>query len=67
MSSTAPARNDQGLTLRQAALIAGFAYLLMPVAYAEFSIMPKLVIPGKIGQTIQNIAAHPKLFGVAIL
>jgi hypothetical protein len=30
------------MTLRQAALIAGFAYLLMPVAYAELSIWPNL-------------------------
>lgn len=48
----------EGLTLRQAALIAGFGYLLMPVSYAEFSIMPKLVIPGNIEQTVQNIVAH---------
>jgi hypothetical protein len=34
-----------GLTLRQAALIAGFTYLLNPVTYAEY-IYPKLVISG---------------------
>jgi hypothetical protein len=59
--------SDQGLTLRQAALIAAIAYLLMPVTYAEFSIMPKLVVAGNIGQTVQNIAAHPRLLGAAIL
>lgn len=52
--------------MRQAALIAGFAYLLGPVTYAEFSIYPKLVIPGNIEQTVQNIATHQGLFGVAI-
>jgi hypothetical protein len=52
----------QGLTLRQAALIAGFAYLLNPVSYAEFSIWPRLVIPGHIDQTVANIAAHHGLF-----
>jgi len=57
----------EGLTLRQAALIAGFGYLLMPVTYAEFSIYPKLVIPGNIEQTVQNIAAHGRLFVAAIL
>jgi hypothetical protein len=67
LNSIAPANNDQGVTLRQAALIAGFAYLLMPVTYAEFSIMPKLVIRGNIEQTVQNIVAHPRLFAVAIL
>jgi hypothetical protein len=56
--STNPANHDQGLTLRQATLIAGFGYLLGPVTYAEFSIYPKLVIPGNIEQTVQNIAVH---------
>lgn len=53
--------------MRQAALIAGFGYLLMPVAYAEFSIYPKLVIPGNIEQTVQNIVAHRGLFVAAML
>ena len=57
----------QGLSLRQAALTAGIAYLLMPVAYAELSIFPRLVIPGNIEKTAQNITAHPKLFFVGIL
>lgn len=56
-----------GLTLRQAALIAGFAYLLGPVTYAEFTIYPKLVNLGNIEQTIRNIGAHSGLFAVAIL
>jgi hypothetical protein len=59
--------NREGITLRQAALIAGFAYLLGPVTYAEFSIYPKLVIPANIAQTVQNISAHPGLFCAAIL
>lgn len=53
--------------MRQAALIAGVAYLLMPVAFAEFSLWPKLVIPGNIEQTVQNIAARGGLFVAAIL
>jgi len=60
VSSNAPAKNDQGVTLHQAALVAAVAYLLMPVTYAEFSIMPRLVIPGNIEQTVHNIAAHPR-------
>jgi uncharacterized protein DUF4386 len=57
----------EGLTLRQAALIAGFGYLLMPVTLAEFYINPKLLIPGNIEQTAQNIVAHGRLFAAAIL
>jgi hypothetical protein len=58
---------NEGLTLRQAALIAGFAYLLSPVTTAEFSIMPKLVIPGNIEQTVQNLSARSGHFVAAIL
>jgi hypothetical protein len=54
------------MTLRQAALVAGFAYLFNPVSYAEFSIYPKLVIPSNIEQTVQNIVAHGDLFLVAV-
>jgi hypothetical protein len=55
------------LTLRQAALVAGFAYLLSPVSYAEFTLYPKLVIAGNIDQTIQNIDAHRGMFAAVIL
>jgi hypothetical protein len=58
---------DEGLTIRQAALVAGFAYLLSPVTTAEFSIMPKLVIQGSIEQTVQNLSAHNGQFVAAIL
>ncbi len=67
MNSTIQANHGEGLTLRQAALIAGFSYLLGPVTYAEFSIYPKLVIPANIEQTVQNIGAHQGLFAAAIL
>src|SRR6516225_9448265 len=67
MTSVNPANWDEGLTLRQAALIAGVSYLLMPVTLAEFYINPKLLIAGNIEQTAQNIAAHGRLFGTAIL
>ena len=53
--------------MRQAALTAGIAYLLMPVTFAEFYVFPKLIIPGNIEQTAQNITAHGRLFFVAIL
>ena len=67
MNSTDSPNRSEGLSLRQAALIAGFGYLLGPVTYAEFSIYPKLVIPGSIDQTVQNIATHRGLFAAAIL
>jgi Domain of unknown function (DUF4386) len=56
-----------GLTLRQAALVAGFAYLFNPVSYAEFSLFPKLVTHGNIDQTLQTIGTHPGLFGALIV
>jgi hypothetical protein len=65
--SSITANSDSGLTLRQAALIAGFGYLLMPVTIAEFFVFPKLLVPGDIEQTTLNIVAHGQLFGVAIL
>ncbi|HEY6766418.1 MAG TPA: DUF4386 domain-containing protein, partial [Candidatus Sulfotelmatobacter sp.] len=46
--------------------IAGLAYLLNPVSFAEFSIYPKLVIRANIEQTVQNISAHQGLFLTAI-
>ncbi len=55
-------RVTEGVTLRQAALIVGLAYLLNPVSYAEFVIYPKLIIPGHIEQTVANIGSHHGLF-----
>jgi hypothetical protein len=55
------------MTLRGAALVAGFAYLFNPVSYAEFHLYPKLVIAGNIEQTVQNISAHGGLFVAAIM
>lgn len=56
-----------GVTLRQAALIAGICYLLLPVTIAELYINPKIIVPGHIEQTAQNIVVHGKLFVAAIL
>jgi hypothetical protein len=52
-----PGRTE-GVTLGQAALIVGLAYLFNPVSYAEFTLYPKLVIPGNITATVANIGAH---------
>lgn len=67
MTSKEMADPIAGLSLRQAAVVAGIAYLLMPVTFAEFYVFPKLLVPGDIGQTVQNISAHGTLFFVAIL
>ena len=45
---------ENGVSLRTAALVAGFAYLLSPATYAEFTIMTKLVIAGHIDQFVVN-------------
>jgi hypothetical protein len=66
VSSTDALKRNEGLALRHAALIAGLGYLLMPVSWAEFHIYPKVVIPGNIQQTVQNIGAHPQMFAIAI-
>ena len=52
--------------MRQAALVVGFAYLLNPVSYAEFTIYPKLVVMGNIGQTVANISTHHGFFLTAL-
>jgi len=67
MTQVSAAKSQGGVTLRQAALVAGFAYLLNPVSYAEFSVYPKLVAANNAAQTVQNISAHLGLFAVAIL
>jgi hypothetical protein len=67
MRSIERAPRGDGLTLRGAALVAGFAYLLMPVAIAEFYINPKLMVPGNIEQTAHSIVVHGRLFVAAVL
>jgi hypothetical protein len=67
MKPLSAAKSHDGLTLRQAALVAGVAYVLNPVSFAEFSIYPKLVAANNAAQTVQNISAHLSLFAAAIL
>ncbi len=60
--------HDQGLTLRQAALVAGFGLLIMVVAapFAEFFVYAKLVVSGDIEKTVQNIQANGGLLVAGI-
>ena len=55
-----------GLTLRQSALVAGLAYLLNPVLFAESYAMPRLVVSDPV-QTLANLQAHPHLYGAVVL
>ena len=59
-----PANHNQGITLRQAALIAGVGVLIMIFAapFADYFVYPKLVVPGNIEETVQNMAANKRLF-----
>lgn len=55
-----------GISVRQAAVVSGFTYLLNPVTFAQGYAMPRLVAPNA-AQTIANMTAHPHLFSAAIL
>ena len=62
MSATTRSSSSTGMTLRIAAVVAGLAYLLSPVTYAEFTLMPSLVKDGDIAATVQNLTAHSGTF-----
>jgi hypothetical protein len=57
----------KGISLSQAAVIAGVAYLIGPVTYAEFKLYPALVVSGNAAQTVHNIQSSGSEFGVAVL
>ena len=67
-SANHPASRGQGVTLRQAALIAGFAMLIMGgVPFAELYVLPKLVVPGDTEATVQNIVANKGIYVAGML
>jgi len=66
MQYLGPGRFISGISLREAAVIAGLAYLLNPVTFAEYNAMPRLVVSSG-AQTVANIAAHPHLFSAVVL
>jgi len=57
------------ISLRTAALIAGFATLTMVMCapFAELYVYPKLIIAGNGIETVRNIIAHQTLFAVLIM
>ena len=67
MNLEKPAVMERGLSLRKAALVAGLTYLTNPVSYAEFSIIPRLVVTHDLEATVRNLNSHPGLLVAAIL
>lgn len=61
---------DMGMTLRQAALVAGITsfvpLILGGVPFAEFYVFAKLIEPGDTAQTVRNILANRGLFLVGV-
>ena len=66
MSSCNDENRTSGLSLRQAALVAGLTYLLNPVTFAEAYVMPRLISVDP-AETLRNLTAHPHLFSAAVL
>ena len=64
MTEASASYRSYGLTLRQAALTAGFGILIMAffAPAAEFYVFPKLFVDGDIEATRQNILQNPALF-----
>lgn len=57
------------ISLRAAAVIAGLAIFTMVLCapFAELYVMPKLFVPGNMGETVKNITGYKMLFVGAIL
>lgn len=62
-------KDNNYISLRKAAVIAGFATLTMVICapFAELYAYHKLVTPGNGAETVKNIITHPTLFAVLIL
>ena len=66
MQSSKDATWARGLSLKHAALVAGFTYLLNPVTFAEAYAIPRLVSADP-AETLRNLTAHPHLLSAAVL
>ena len=66
---TATTRRQGVFSPRQAARIAGAAYLVQYVTsvFPEFYVRPSLIVTGDVALTATNIVAHEQLFRVAIV
>ncbi len=67
MNNQTKASVPSGISLRQAAIVAGVTYLTNPVSYAEFSLYPRLVVTHDLEATVRNLHSHPGLFVAAIV
>jgi hypothetical protein len=67
--ATTGAPRQGALALRQAARVAGIAYLFQYVTSVvpEFYLRPALIVAGDAARTASNIAAHAELFRMAIV
>jgi hypothetical protein len=65
----ATTQRQGGFSRRQAAMIAGVAYLVQYVTsvYPEFFVRPALIVAGDAARTASNIAAHAQMFRIAIV
>lgn len=66
MQSSQDAIWTRGLSLKQAALVAAFTYVLNPVTFAEVYVMPRLISADP-AETVMRLTAHPHLFSAAVL
>lgn len=66
---SATAHRQGAFSPRQAAKIAGAAYLIQYVTsvFPEFYVRPALIVSGDAAQTASNIVAHAQLFRIAIV
>lgn len=57
------------MSLRKAALVAGFGLLVMVIAgpFTELFVFPKLVVPGNVAATVHNLEAGKALFLAGLL
>lgn len=68
MNSLQTAARSGKISLREAAIVAGLAYLIILVAaiFANFVVLSRLIVPGDAAATANNIAANGLLFRTAI-
>ncbi|MEO6454619.1 MAG: DUF4386 domain-containing protein [Ginsengibacter sp.] len=55
-------KENGGISMRTAALIAGLPIMLLTAPYGEFYVFPKIINYNDAAQTTQNVLNHPKLF-----